>query len=106
VSPLNGYKWRKRGSIPRDGVSSASQHFSFRAVRRARHGHGRRFDGWATGSSVPSPSRRGRLKILYGTGRVTGRPSRVTGRNRLRNNCSTNFSGLETFSNSLEVEYR
>jgi hypothetical protein len=23
-----------------------------RAVRRARHGHGRRFDGWATGSSV------------------------------------------------------
>ncbi|KAJ6481170.1 hypothetical protein DFH09DRAFT_1107768 [Mycena vulgaris] len=30
--------------------------------------------------TVPSPSRHGGLENLYGTGRVTGRPSRATGR--------------------------
>lgn len=47
-----------------------------RAVRRARHGHGRRFDGLATGTD--RQVRRVGEMSLYGTGRQTGRPS--TGR--------------------------
>ena len=53
-----------------------------RAARRARDGHGRRFDGRATGTDRCPTVRRVSSEIPCGTGRTTGRPSTGDGNRR------------------------
>ncbi|KAJ6558737.1 hypothetical protein DFH09DRAFT_1083840 [Mycena vulgaris] len=67
-----------------------------RAVRRARHGHGRRFDGTTTVKSVPLPSCREVNQRLHGTGRMTGR-------GRLPDSRETQVTRQETHGHMLQI---
>ncbi|KAJ6472239.1 hypothetical protein DFH09DRAFT_477158 [Mycena vulgaris] len=72
-----------------------------RAVCRARHGHGCRFDGSTTAKSVLLPSRREANQRLHRTERMTGWPSRLTRRARLPDSRATQVTRQETHGDTL-----